>query len=245
MKEVNSEVDQMVMHFLSCEHSGYAHHINKKDLQRENKIVIDYIIRKYVFSLRIFKLLRTCSIRNQKNQTYLYKFVMIFKEHLGYGRFVSSFLIQLFSNNRPLLLGLLNKQNLNRFQLVNFGGRIVKNTLRNLGLFRINQGQTRESLMNFFILQLSKFESYSKPDILDFLCCLCQSDNQSIYINQDRIFRSLFHNPKNFRQLIQIKSADGKILLNFKGRDTNQPGEIESFFDLDSEIKNPVYMKEI
>jgi hypothetical protein len=49
-------------------------------------------------------------LKNKANQNYLFKYIFIFKDHLGYGSIVTQFLEELIHNNDDLLHVLDNIQ---------------------------------------------------------------------------------------------------------------------------------------
>ena len=74
--------------------------------------------------------------------------------------------------------------------------------------------------MNDFIKSLHKFKQYYKSEIFELLSSFCCCRNKAVYINQDKIFKTLFHKDNYTHMVIDITSKKGEIRLEFSHSET-------------------------
>jgi len=187
------------------------------------KMKSDHITRKYKLAMRIYNLIQLICMQQPDNQEYAAKFVHNLISHLGYGRFVSKTLIEIFKNNEKLLYTL---------------HKIIMHTAGHTHNSMILDSE-RKTFLTAIVHRIKEFKQYEKDDILDLLKSVCLYNNQAIYINQDKIFKMIYEDPL-FRstQLLELTNKNNQVNLQIRGTSYR----FEQFFKSDDASK---YQKEI
>lgn len=168
-----------------------------------NKIIKDYITLKYITCKYLYNLLEFLCIENSENQQYLFKYILLFRKHLGFGNFVSKFLKACIFNNLYLLHGLFNIDYFEQSEIFQIDFTTEYAVKNNKGL----------SIFAEIIRQLRKFEPYSKPMLLDLLASFCSTPSSIIHVNQNEIFEKIINSGYADLIFLNIYEANNELIL--------------------------------
>ncbi|CAD8074919.1 unnamed protein product [Paramecium sonneborni] len=163
--------------------------IQNTSIKQESEI----IKKRYEICQLGYKLLSISATRNHENQQFILKFLTNLSNHIGFGSFVTQSLKLCFRDNKDILED-LHRQKINE----------------------IAQNQYQD-IFQAMAHRLKLFEPYYKVEILQLLSAFTSQENQSIYINQEKIFSAIVEN-KNFLfgHLMRIDYLENNLLVEYR-----------------------------
>ena len=202
------------------------HHIIQLMLQKPaaEEVEVEYIKKKFVLSLNIYRLLTELCKRNKKIQNYLFKYFRNFRKHIGYGTSVSRFLLACLKDNENLLHYLHNAKGFRDYDMVGGAPEVLDETFAPL----LNDDD-RLCFIEKTIEDIWIFPEFSRCDILDLLAGICAANNFALYANQDKIFRILIVKEKNKSLLLDVYPDNRSLFVKFPGLKPDEENELLKF----------------